>query len=521
MSLYKTNQSLLLTIPIPQNPSQTPSPFSLPPPHPDKFKHHNHDKPLTQRLSQQASQLRPRGTAGEGGLLRPPFMPPSIIHLKLTQDRNIITKTKPIEGLQGLMSFYAQGLQGEWLAISPRSIRGILLNLEEQYPLYENLRMASAENPFRLTSAHVPSLSDVSLIIAPLGVLLKWWINKMNAEYSLMTVSWELQFLLDPAPVLPSERKALSITEDWLVLQSLSGTNNVKIMHLAQEAQQLHLSVGWGKEKGGHAEMSGIKIKKNTTSMFSSYQTKYVDLNTLAAYGTRKEMSNLPIMQPVMPVLLWNARGIVRDGFKLNIRCLIGDHNPVILILTETKVKKFGCEDLFSILPNNSFEVVDPVGYSGGIAILWNSGYNTVHIVNKEPRSIHVVVRVNSNHKFLFAIYAPTSYNARLDLWESLKNMSTTIVLPWLSNLVKSTPIFSLTSKNLFTSELCPIPDLPPSSETIHCDQLTTIPELKEAIHSIGDLKAPGIDGFNFMHLFSTLLGTSLKMIVTTLSTPF
>lgn len=248
-----------------------------------------------------------------------------------------------------------------------------------------------------------------------------------------MVVPWELQFLIDPVPVLPVERKFLSITDEWLVLQSLSGTNNVKLMHIVRKAQQLHLGAAWGIMKGGDAEMSGIKIRKNTTSVYSNYLKRYVELNTQASYATMMEMSMLPTMTPGMSVLLWNAKGIAREGFKRNIRQLIKDHKPEIIILTEIKVSRSNCEELIESLPFNSFEVVDPIGLSGGILIMWNSGINKITTVTREPRAIHVVVQVNTKKTFfLSAIYASTSYNGRLEMWENLKILRNSVHIPWL-----------------------------------------------------------------------------------------
>uniref|UniRef100_A0A803L7F6 Uncharacterized protein n=1 Tax=Chenopodium quinoa TaxID=63459 RepID=A0A803L7F6_CHEQI len=99
-------------------------------------------------------------------------------------------------------------------------------------------RPGRTQGPGGLSQAsNVPSIVDVGFINKALEVTFCWWMNKMQEEYSLMVVPWELQFLIDSIPVLPIERKALSITDEWLVLQSLSGTNNIKLMHLVREAK--------------------------------------------------------------------------------------------------------------------------------------------------------------------------------------------------------------------------------------------------------------------------------------------
>uniref|UniRef100_A0A803MTC7 Uncharacterized protein n=1 Tax=Chenopodium quinoa TaxID=63459 RepID=A0A803MTC7_CHEQI len=79
-------------------------------------------------------------------------------------------------------------------------------------------------------------------------------------------------------------------------------------------------------------------------------------------------------MKHGMSILMWNARGIARRGFKRNIRQLLLDHNLEIVVLNETNVQKSGVEEIIDNLSFNSFEVFDPVGLSGGILVLWKSG---------------------------------------------------------------------------------------------------------------------------------------------------
>uniref|UniRef100_A0A803MBP1 Endonuclease/exonuclease/phosphatase domain-containing protein n=1 Tax=Chenopodium quinoa TaxID=63459 RepID=A0A803MBP1_CHEQI len=116
----------------------------------------------------------------------------------------------------------------------------------------------------------------------------------------------------------------------------------------------------------------------------------------------KTEMTNFPIMKAGMSILLWNTRGIARHGFKKNFRKMMKDHGPEIVILTETKVKKSRVEELIDNLPFNSFEVVDPVGLSGGIRMLWNNGVNSITIVTKDHRVIHAILQVNNKPPFLF-----------------------------------------------------------------------------------------------------------------------
>uniref|UniRef100_A0A803M743 Endonuclease/exonuclease/phosphatase domain-containing protein n=1 Tax=Chenopodium quinoa TaxID=63459 RepID=A0A803M743_CHEQI len=203
--------------------------------------------------------------------------------------------------------------------------------------------------------------------------------------------------------------------------------------------------------------------------MFSNFQGKYVELDNNVAYPSRKEMQNLSIMSPGMNVLLWNVRGIARDGFKRNIRQLIKDHDPDIIILTETKVSKIG-------------------------------------FVNKEPRAIHTVVQeeifwaTRARSDWLLQGDINTSFFHSLAIIRGKRNKILDIknsVGEWLHDpqLIHSHILQHF--KQLFTSEITPSLILSYSFEDIDCATIPSMLEIKESLFSIGPNKSPGTDGFH------------------------
>lgn len=116
-------------------------------------------------------------------------------------------------------------------------------------------------------------------------------------------------------------------------------------------------------------------------------------------------------------ILLWNARGIGRKGFRRNINQIIREHNPSIIILTETRAQRDGVKKSMEGLPYDSFETVDPVGVTGKILVLWSANSTTLSIIANEPRVFHATIQVHNNSPFcLLAVYAPTKFKARLEL---------------------------------------------------------------------------------------------------------
>ncbi|XP_074266081.1 uncharacterized protein LOC141588541 [Silene latifolia] len=134
-----------------------------------------------------------------------------------------------------------------------------------------------------------------------------------------------------------------------------------------------------------------------------------------------------------MNILYWNCRGIARPSFRTHLSYLINAHNPTIVILSETRVRSPNSLAIVRRLPFDSFEILDPVGFTGGIIILWNAGKATVSLLNKTDQLINVVVQV-PNISFLFllsAVYASPKFRLRKILWSDLINVAASHDLPW------------------------------------------------------------------------------------------
>uniref|UniRef100_A0A803MQW5 Endonuclease/exonuclease/phosphatase domain-containing protein n=1 Tax=Chenopodium quinoa TaxID=63459 RepID=A0A803MQW5_CHEQI len=187
-----------------------------------------------------------------------------------------------------------------------------------------------------------------------------------------------------------------------------------------------------GNGEGGSNQMFGVKVKVNTLEKYSQYLGHYLTVDNNASFESKKELAKLPFMKRGMSILIWNVRVIARRGFKRNIQQLLQDHNPEIVVITETKVQKLGVEEIVDNLPFNFFEVVDPVGLSRWILILLNSGINNFLVVSKEPRAIHAVIQLKDKSPFfLSSIYASTCAKARLEMWHDLLLLKNSINIPW------------------------------------------------------------------------------------------
>ena len=48
-------------------------------------------------------------------------------------------------------------------------------------------------------------------------------------------------------------------------------------------------------------------------------------------------------------------------------------HNPIVMIITETRVSGFRAKEVIQGLPFDGFAMSETIGFAGGIWLLWNS----------------------------------------------------------------------------------------------------------------------------------------------------
>lgn len=106
--------------------------------------------------------------------------------------------------------------------------------------------------------------------------------------------------------------------------------------------------------------------------MYNTNSRTFVTMNKKTPMVVLSELADLPTIKTKIIILLWNTRGNVRKGFRRHINQFIRDHNPDMIILIETRVNKDGVVKSIKGPPYDSFQEVDPVGFAGGILILWN-----------------------------------------------------------------------------------------------------------------------------------------------------
>ena len=84
---------------------------------------------------------------------------------------------------------------------------------------------------------------------------------------------------------------------------------------------------------------------------------------------------------PTMNIIVWNCRGALKPKFKQTVTDLINWHNPVVMIITETRVSGFRAKEVIQGLPFDGFAISETIGFAGGIWLLWNSSLVQVEVL--------------------------------------------------------------------------------------------------------------------------------------------
>lgn len=135
-----------------------------------------------------------------------------------------------------------------------------------------------------------------------------------------------------------------------------------------------------------------------------------------------------------MSLLSWNCRGLGNLRTVRDLHNLVKDKKQSFLFLMETLSKKNQLEKVRSRLGFDGLFVVDPVGKSGGIALLWKEA-NTLEIFNYSRSYIHAIVKDDEGnpHWILTGFYGHPDSARRGESWALLKHLKSLHSLPfWL-----------------------------------------------------------------------------------------
>ena len=73
---------------------------------------------------------------------------------------------------------------------------------------------------------------------------------------------------------------------------------------------------------------------------------------------------------PIMNIIIWNCRGALKPKFKQTVANLISWHNPMVMVITETRISGYKAEEVIQGLPFDGFAMSKTIGFAVGIWLL-------------------------------------------------------------------------------------------------------------------------------------------------------
>jgi hypothetical protein len=134
-----------------------------------------------------------------------------------------------------------------------------------------------------------------------------------------------------------------------------------------------------------------------------------------------------------MSILSWNCRGLGNRRAVRDLHQMVKEKRPVLVFLMETKLCNKRAEFIRIKLQFDYMFVVDCVGRSGGLILLWNSHTNVV-IQNYSRRHVNAIITLDKNGspwKFS-GFYGHPVEAKRNESWQLLRFLSGLSPCPWL-----------------------------------------------------------------------------------------
>ncbi|OMO81305.1 reverse transcriptase [Corchorus capsularis] len=131
------------------------------------------------------------------------------------------------------------------------------------------------------------------------------------------------------------------------------------------------------------------------------------------------------------PLTLNHLRGAGSKAFRRNSREFLWLYRPHIFIVVEPRISGDRANRVAKRLGFSDYHIVDPVGFSGGLWICWDSQYVQLEILFSSTQVIHVIVRVGDEQEWLLsAVYASPVLAVRRKLWEAMEEFTSVVRIP-------------------------------------------------------------------------------------------
>ncbi|XP_026410582.1 uncharacterized protein LOC113305796 [Papaver somniferum] len=134
-----------------------------------------------------------------------------------------------------------------------------------------------------------------------------------------------------------------------------------------------------------------------------------------------------------MKIISWNVCGFGNKDARNHLNMLIKTQNPDIIFLCETKNQSKRMSYLLKRFKYPNITLLDSIGLSGGLCILWKDGID-LQIIDAQMNMINCTVKLDSqnNSSMLTCIYGALNPSDKENQWNHLRNLRTTYTNPWI-----------------------------------------------------------------------------------------
>ncbi|KAI8026705.1 hypothetical protein LOK49_LG02G03141 [Camellia lanceoleosa] len=143
-------------------------------------------------------------------------------------------------------------------------------------------------------------------------------------------------------------------------------------------------------------------------------------------------LPNYPTMDS-LTVMFWNCLAANNNAFKHNMHKLIKSHHTSIPILMETKVLYSSMGNVFNNMGFMAATIMDPVGRSGGIWLLWDTTQVTIRASHATNQVIQATIHKEDYEEWILSVvYASPNASQWEELWDNLEETANSMEKPWL-----------------------------------------------------------------------------------------
>ncbi|KAI5351228.1 hypothetical protein L3X38_004119 [Prunus dulcis] len=133
-----------------------------------------------------------------------------------------------------------------------------------------------------------------------------------------------------------------------------------------------------------------------------------------------------------MIIISWNVRGAGKVECASTIRDLKKAYGIDVFAVLEPRIGGSRGLSVAKSLGFSHYHIVDPIGFSGGVWLLWNGNSVSLHVVAHSSQTVTALITMDSKRWLLTVVYASPCANVRTSLWKYFDGLAAVCNLPWL-----------------------------------------------------------------------------------------